>query len=255
MGNKSERNSSNPTLKDSILEKAGRAANGADAMTVDGAIGKTGLLLALVVIGGAITWNMFDSLAYHALVMPMVWVGFIVGFVLALVITFKNTTAAYLSPVYALCEGIALGGISILLNSKFPGIAFEAICLTILVATLMLILYRFRVIRATEKFRSVIILATAAIGIFYLVSFVLSFFGIFSPLSLNSTAPLWMTVGISLVIVVVAALNLILDFDFIERGADYGAPKYMEWYGAFGLTVTLVWLYIEILRLLARLRN
>ncbi len=247
--------SGNPTLKDGVFDKVGRATDAAHAMTINGAIGKTGILLALVALGGMLTWNMFGSFAYQGYVMPLFWVGLIGGFILALVISFKPHTASYLSPVYAVLEGLALGGISVILNAKFGGIALEAICLTVLVATLMLVLYRFRVIRATEKFRSVLILATISIAGFYLISFVLSFFGIYSPLSLNSTAPFWLTIGISVVIVVVAALNLILDFDFIERGSEYGLPKHMEWYAGFGLTVTLVWLYLELLRLLARIYN
>lgn len=250
-----ESKSSNPVLKDGIFDKIERATDASQAMTINGAIGKTGILLALVALGGVITWNMFGSVMYQGYIMPLFWLGLIGGFILALVISFKPKTASYLSPIYAFLEGLALGGISVILNAQFGGIAFEAICLTVLVATLMLILYRFRVIRATAKFRSVLILATISIGVFYLVSIVLSFFGIYSPLSLNSTAPFWLTIGISVVIVVVAALNLILDFDFIEKGSDYGLPKYMEWYGGFGLTVTLVWLYLELLRLLARIYN
>lgn len=250
-----KKKSGNPTLKDSVFDKVGRAADSSNEMTIDGAIGKTGILLALVVLGGMLTWNMYGSLAYQGYIMPLLWLGLIGGFVLALVISFKPTTASYLSPVYAILEGLALGGISVLLNVRFGGIAFEAICLTVLVATLMLILYRFRVIRATEKFRSIVVLATISIAVFYLISFVLSFFNIYTPMSLNSTAPFWLTIGLSVVIVIVAALNLILDFDFIERGSEYGAPKHMEWYGAFGLTVTLVWLYLELLRLLARIYN
>lgn len=252
---KSDNKSSNPTLKDSIFDKEGRATDTSNAMTIDGAIGKTGILLLLVVLGGMLTWNMFGNVSYHNMIMPLFWFGIIGGFILAMVISFKRTTAPYLAPVYAFLEGIAMGGISAILNNMYNGIAFQAICLTVLVATLMLVLYRFRVIRATERFRSIIILATASIAVFYLISFVLSFFGIYSPLSLNSTAPLWLTLGVSVVVVVIAALNLILDFDFIERGAEYGSPKYMEWYGAFGLTVTLVWLYLEILKLLARIAN
>lgn len=251
---KSYDKSGNPTLRYSIFEKAGSVTDQSQAMTVDGTIGKIGILLALVVLGGAFTWNLLGTF-YQGMIMPMAIGGAILGFILALIISFKSNLAPYLSPIYALLEGVFLGGISVLLNYKFPGIAFEAICLTVLVTTLMLILYKFRVIRATEKFRSVIVLATAGIAVFYLVSFVLSFFGIYSPLYLNSTAPLWMTVGISLVVIVIAALNLILDFNFIEAGAEFGAPKHLEWYGAFGLMVTLVWLYLEILKLLARLAN
>lgn len=251
---KSYDKSGNPTLRYGLFEKAGKAVDSSQAMTVNGTISKIGMLLVLVVLAGAFTWSLLGSF-YQGMIVPLVWGGAIIGFILALVISFKSTTAPYLSPIYAICEGLFLGGISVILNAQFPGIAFEAICLTVLVTTLMLVLYRFKVIRATEKFRSVIVLATAGIAVFYLISFVLSFFGIYSPLYLSSTAPLWLTVGISLVVIVIAALNLILDFNFIEAGEEYGSPKYLEWYGAFGLMVTLVWLYLEILKLLARLAN
>lgn len=251
---KSYDKSGNPTLKYSLFEQAGSVADQSQAMTVNGTIGKVGILLALVVVGAAFTWNLLGTFN-HGLLMPLTIGGAVLGFILALVISFKSKTAPYLSPFYALAQGAFLGGISVVLNAKFPGIAFEVICLTLLITTLMLILYRFRVIKATEKFRSVIILATAGIAIFYVISFILSFFGVYSPLYLSSTAPLWLTVGISLVVIVIASLNLILDFNFIEVGADYQAPKYLEWYGAFGLMVTLVWLYLEILKLLARLAN
>lgn len=249
---KEEKKYSNPTLRLNVFEKAGRAVDASNAMTIDGTIGKTGILLGVLAVAAMFTWNLYGTF-YANYIMPLMWGGLIVGFILAMVISFKPTTAPYLSVVYALAEGLMLGGISVIINSMYPGIAFQAICLTVLVASLMLLLYRFRVIRVTEKFRSIMILAIGAIGVFYLVSFVLSFFGIYSPLYLGSTAPLWLTLGISVVVVVIAALSLLLDFDFIERGAEYGAPKYLEWYGAFGLMVTLVWLYLEILKLLARL--
>lgn len=251
---KEEKKYSNPTLRTGIFEKAGRAADASSAMTIDGAIGKTGILLSIIVLTGAFTWSLYDTF-YASYIMPLTWFGVIGAFILALVISFKSTTAPYLSPVYAVLEGLALGGISVVFNGMFPGIAFQAICLTILVASIMLLLYKFRIIKVTEKFRSVLILATAAIAVFYVITIVLSFFGIYTPLSMGSTMSPFITIGISLVVVVIAALNLLLDFDFIETGAAYGAPKYMEWYGAFGLTVTLVWLYLEILKLLARIAN
>lgn len=254
MSEREEKKYSNPTLRIGIFEKAGRATDAASAMTIDGAIGKTGILLTIIVLAGAFTWSLYGSF-YASYIMPLAWFGIIGAFILALIISFKNTTAPYLSPVYAVLEGLALGGISVLFDSMFPGIAFQAICLTVLVASIMLLLYKFRIIKVTEKFRSVIILATAAIAVFYLITFVLSFFGIYTPLSMGSTMSPFITIGISLVVVVIAALNLLLDFDFIEKGAEYGAPKYLEWYGAFGLTVTLVWLYLEILKLLARIAN
>ncbi|GAB6008953.1 Bax inhibitor-1/YccA family protein [Dysgonomonas reticulitermitis] len=240
--------SGNPSLKN-VFEKVGQATDASQAMTVNGTIGKTGILLALVAFGAIVTWNMFGSLSYSGLVMPLFWIGLIGGLVTALIITFKKELAPYLSPVYAILEGFVLGGISVMLNAYYPGIALQAIILTFAVTTIMLALYYFKVIRATQKFRSVVIIATGAIAIFYLVSLILSFFGITSPA--YAATPLG--IGISVFVVIIAALNLILDFDFIEQGAEYQAPKFMEWYGAFGLMVTLIWLYIEILRLLAKI--
>ncbi len=241
--------SGNPSFGDSTYEKAGRAVDSSQAMTVNGAIGKTGILLLLVAFGTVITWNMYTSITYSALVMPLFWVGLVGALIMCISICIKKTLAPYLSPVYAVLEGLALGGISAILNSYYPGIALQAISLTFLVATVMLLLYRFGIIRATERFKSIIFIATAAIAVFYLGSFILSFFGVSSPA--YASTPLG--IGISVFVVIIAALNLIIDFDFIEQGAAYQAPKYMEWYGAFGLMVTLVWLYIEILRLLAKI--
>lgn len=240
--------SGNPSFK-SAFEKAGTAVDSSQAMTINGAIGKTGFLLALVAVGAVITWNLFTSITYTHLVMPLFWVGLIGAFISSLVIIFKKEMAPYLSPVYAILEGLALGGISVIANSYYPGIALQAITLTFVVTTIMLLLYRFRIIRATKKFVAIIVVATASIAVFYLVSIVLSFFSITSPLF--AATPLG--IGISVVVVIIAALNLILDFAFIEEGAECQAPKYMEWYGAFGLMVTLVWLYIEILRLLMKI--
>lgn len=240
--------SGNPSFKNAY-EKEGIAMNSSQAMTINGAIGKTGILLALAAFGAIITWNMYTSITYSGLVMPLFWIGLVGGFITAMVVIFKKKMAPYLSPVYAFLEGLVLGGISVIANSYYPGIALQAISLTFAVTTLMLVLYRFRIIKATQKFKSIIILATASIAVFYLISFVLSFFGVMSPLYLATP----LGIGISVFVVIIAALNLILDFDFIEQGAAYQAPKHMEWYGAFGLMVTLVWLYIEILRLLIKI--
>ncbi|MFV0417575.1 MAG: Bax inhibitor-1/YccA family protein [Dysgonomonas sp.] len=240
--------SGNPSFKNAY-DKIGVAANSSQAMTINGAIGKTGILLALVAIGAVITWNMYTSITYAYLVMPLFWIGLVGALISCLVIVFKKEMAPYLSPVYAVLEGLALGGISAIANSYYPGIVLQAISLTFVVATVMLLLYRFRVIKATKKFIAVIFIATVSIGIFYLVSFVLSFFGIMSPA--YAATPLG--IGISIFVVIIAALNLIIDFAFIEEGAQFQAPKFMEWYGAFGLMVTLVWLYIEILRLLMKI--
>ena len=181
------------------------------------------------------------------------WVGIIGGLITALVICFKPTLAPYLSPAYGILEGFFLGAISAVLNDAFaeryPCLVMQAVGLTFGVALAMFLLYNFRVIKVTDKFRSVIIAATAGIAIFYLITLVLRLFGLNIPFMYDSSL---LGIGLSLFIVAIAALNLLLDFDMIEKGADMGAPKFMEWYGAFGLLVTMVWLYIEILKLLSR---
>jgi len=172
--------------------------------------------------------------------------------VLGLVTIFVKTWAPVTSPLYAVCEGLALGGISAMFEAQYPGIVIQAVALTFGTLFGLLMAYRSGLIKATENFKLGVVAATGSIFLIYLVGFVLGFFGIAIPYIHQSG-----TIGIlfSLFVVVVAALNLVLDFDFIESGVASGAPKYMEWYAAFGLMVTLIWLYLEILRLLAKLRS
>ena len=178
--------------------------------------------------------------------------GVIGGFVVAIVTVFKQTWAPYTTPLYAALEGLALGGISYLFERSYPGIVAQAVFLTFGTLGALLFAYRSGIIRATENFKLGVFAATGGVGVVYLLSFVLGFFGISVPLIHSSGI---FGILFSLFVVVIAALNLVLDFDFIEEGAERGAPKYMEWYGAFGLLVTLVWLYLEILRLLAKLQR
>ena len=186
----------------------------------------------------------------------LLMVGMFGGLIAALGIMFKPNWAGFLAPAYALLEGLFIGGISAVFNAMFaksyPGLVMQAVGLTFGVAIAMFLLYNFRVIRATEKFKSVIIASTLGIGIFYLITIVLNMFGV-NVSFMHDSSPL--SIGISLFVVAIAALNLIMDFDMIEQGAERGAPKFMEWYGAFGLLVTIVWLYIEILKLLSKLAN
>jgi uncharacterized YccA/Bax inhibitor family protein len=182
----------------------------------------------------------------------MLWVGTLGGLVLALVTVFKMQWSPITAPLYAVAEGLALGGISATFELRFPGIAIEAVSLTFGTLLVLLMAYKSGMIRVTQKFRLGVVAATGAIMLFYIVEMVLGFFHI-QFATINGSGPIG--IGISLVIVAVAALNLVLDFDFIERGVQAGAPKYMEWYGAFGLMVTLVWLYLEMLNLLAKLRS
>ncbi len=179
-------------------------------------------------------------------------VGAIGGFVVALVTIFKQTWAPVTAPLYALLEGLVIGGVSTIFEAQFPGIVIQAAGLTLGTCLALLLAYKSRLIRATENFKMGVVAATGGIALFYLITLVLGFFGIRIPLLYSNG---WMGIGFSLFVVVIAALNLVLDFDFIEQGAARGAPKYMEWYGAFGLMVTLIWLYLEMLRLLAKLRS
>jgi uncharacterized YccA/Bax inhibitor family protein len=179
-------------------------------------------------------------------------IGIIAGLVLALIISFKATLAPYLSVPYAACQGLAMGALSAVFERKYPGIAIQAVALTFGVLASMLLAYKTGLIRATQRFRAMVVGATGAVMLFYLVTMVLSLFHVSVPFMYNSSA---LSIGLSLVIIAIAALNLVLDFDLIESGVSQGVPRYMEWYGAFGLLVTLVWLYLEILRFLAKTRS
>jgi uncharacterized YccA/Bax inhibitor family protein len=240
----------NPTLKPNTFENS-RAILGQQVMTLQGTINKTGMLLLCVIAAAAWTWNLARSEAPGA-VLPWMLGGVIGGLVMALVTVFKKEWSPVTAPIYALLQGLALGGISSFLDVAYPGIAIQAVGLTFGTLFVMLFLYKTGVLRATRKFVMGVVAATGAIFLVYMANFVMGFFGRQVPL-LNDSGP-W-GIAISGVIVVIAALNLILDFDLIERGVQAGAAKYMEWYGAFGLMVTLVWLYLEILRLLAKSRR
>ena len=250
--------SSNPVLKEKTFSRDYTMQS--DVMTVNGTMNKTALLLLLVVAGAVFTWNkFFEAIATNpeagmAAVMPWVAIGGIGGFVAVLVTVFRPQSSGISAPLYAFLEGLFLGGISAIFESMYPedGIVMRAILLTFAVFFTMLFLYRSGVIKVTQKLRMGIIAATGGIALVYLVSFVGGFFGMnTSFLHGNSN----LSIGISLFVVAIAALNLVLDFSFIENASAQGAPKYMEWYGAFGLMVTLVWLYLEILRLLAKLAS
>ena len=240
--------SSNPILKPSIFAKYG--APDAAYMTIDGTVNKTAILMAVLLATAGFTWFVSGGDAGAAL--PWLFIGIIGGLVSCLATVFKKNWAPVTAPIYAAFEGLVIGGLSSILEAEYPGIAFQAAGLTIGVLFAMLFAYRARIIRATEKFKMGVFIATASIGIVYLASMVLGLFGVDLPY-LHSAGPVGIL--ISLVIVGVAALNLILDFDLIEQGSKSGAPQYMEWYGAFALMVTLIWLYIEILRLLSKLRS
>ncbi len=245
---------SNPALSSSTFENF-RVLDDSDVMTVNGTALKTGILLILAAAAAAITWTQTASALEGAAVAaptPLIWGGAIAGLVFAIATIFKPNWAPYTAPLYALAEGLFLGGISKLYDHQFNGIAFQAMCLTFGTLFAMLVAYQSGWIRATEKFKMGIMAATGAIFLVYLISMVLRLFGAGIPLIHEAGL---VGIGFSLFVVVIAALNLVLDFDMIEEGAARGAPKFMEWYGAFGLMVTLVWLYLEILRLLAKISS
>ena len=247
--------SSNPILQ----EKAFRdLPSSSETMTINGTINRTGLLLLLALITGAWTWSHFMDVVQNAgpdagmaAISAYLWGGLIIGFILALVTTFASRWAGVTAPLYALAEGCALGGISAMLNLRYPGIVMQAVMLTAAVLAVMLFLYRSRIIKVTDKFRMGVVAATGAICLLYLVDMGLRLFTSIQIPFIHETGMLG--IGFSLLVVGLAALNLVLDFDLIERASEQGAPQYMEWYGAFALMVTLVWLYMEILRLLSKL--
>ena len=240
--------SSNPVMTGKIYEKVGTLSAGSSVMTVNGTINKIGLMLLLVIGAAAYTWNMVMG-ADAGRAGTMAIVGAVGGFIVALITIFRPQSSAVTAPIYAILEGLFLGAISAIINARYPGVAFQAVLLTIGTLFTMLFLYRSGRIRATPRFRRGVMMATGAVFFAYLISWIMSLLGM--PMGfMHSAGP--MGILINLVIIVIAALNLIMDFDFIEKGSQMGAPKYMEWYGAFGLMVTLIWLYIEFLRLLAR---
>lgn len=242
----------NPTLNEQVFTNLAGARLGGGVMSIQGTANKTGILLALALLSAGWTWNLYTSTGNPAAVGPWLIGGAIGGLVVALITIFKMSWAPVTAPIYALLEGLVLGGLSAILNTSYPGIAIQAVALTFGTLAALLLAYKSGMIRATPTFTKAVIAATGGIFVIYLLSFVLGFFGIGIPGIFGNGG---LGILFSVVVVVVAALNLVLDFDLIERGAAQGAPKYMEWYGAFALMVTLVWLYIEILRLLAKLRS
>jgi len=240
--------SGNPALNAKAFERFD-VYEQSSTMTIEGTATKTAILLAVVVTAASITWNQF--LRGNPVVMPLLFGGLVVGWITAFVTVLKKQWAPILAPVYAAAEGLFLGGVSAMCEASYPGIAVQAMSLTFGTLFGLLLAYRAGLIRATEKFKLGVFAATSGIFLVYLAGFILSMFGVVVPFYQATL----IGIGFSLFVVVIAALNLVLDFDFIEAGAARGAPKYMEWYAAFGLLVTLVWLYLEILRLLGKLRG
>ena len=239
--------SGNPTLNAKTFSGFDLTTGG--TMTIMGTVNKTAFSLLLLMTTALFTWNMplGDPRANGLMIF-----GMIGGFILALITVFKHQWAKFTVPVYALMQGLALGGISKYFESMYPGIVNQAVMLTFGTLGALLLAYRSGIIKATENFKLGIVAATGGIAFVYMISWILSWFSISVPvIHSNSNMGILFSIGV----VIIAALNLVLDFDFIEEGSEKGAPKFMEWYGAFGLLVTLIWLYLEILRLLAKLSS
>jgi uncharacterized YccA/Bax inhibitor family protein len=250
---------SNPALGQNTFSDAARSQYGgslvdaAARMTLSGTVNKTGILLLCAIATAAWTWNQFMQTHDLSFAGPAVMVGALGGFVFAMVTIFKKTWSPVTAPIYALLEGVVLGGLSAVFELRYPGIAMEAVELTFGTLFVMLFLYKSGVIKVTQKFRMGVVAATGGIAIFYLLTWLLSMFHISVFASVFGSGLIG--IGFSLFVVAIASLNLVLDFDFVEQGVAYGAPKYMEWYAAFGIMVTLVWLYLEMLRLLSKVRS
>lgn len=221
-------------------------------MTINGTVNKTGILLLIVVAVGAWAWN--TMLNNPALGQGLMMVGVVGAFIGSLIVSFKPTTAPIGAPIVAALEGLLVGTFSAYFETLYPGLVVQALGLTVAVMFSMLFAYKTGLIKVTEKFKKIMIFAIMGIMVFYLASFAMSFFGA-APSYFETGNNSLFNIGLNLVIVGVAALSLVMDFDFIERASEQNTPKYMEWYGAFGLMVTLVWLYIELLRLLARFQS
>lgn len=244
----------NPALNTSTFRNVSAGSGG--TMTLQGTVNKSFFLVALVIMSAALTWTQVFPSGWSQGVQPSfsAWhLPAVIGsLILAFIIIFKKHLAPYLAPVYAILEGVLMGAISALFEYRYPGIVFQAVLGTAAVFASLLVVYKSGLIKVTDNFRLGVAAATGGIFLIYMIGFVMSFFGAQIPL-IHSGGP----VGIlfSLAVIAIAALNLVLDFDFIENASEQNLPKYMEWYAAFGLLITLVWLYIEILRLLAKMRD
>ena len=249
---------SNPALGQNTFIDVARSQYGGDLvdasarMTLSGTVNKTGILLLCAIATAAWTWNQFMKTHDLTFAGPAVMLGALGGFVVAMVTVFKKTWSPVTAPIYALLEGLVLGGISAIFELRYPGIAMQAVALTFGTLFVMLLAYKSGLITVTQKFRMGVVAATGGIMVLYGIELLLGFFGI-QFTTINGAGPIG--IAFSLFVVAIAALNLVLDFDFVEQGVAAGAPKYMEWYAAFGIIVTLVWLYLEILRLLSKVRS
>ena len=242
----------NPALSAKTFENLPYAGTGDELMTLEGTVNKTALLFLLLLLAAIWTWNIFFTTNDFSAVLPWMMGGALGGLAVGFLIAFKKEWSAVTAPIYAVLQGLFLGGLSAMMEFKYEGIVIQAVGLTFGTFAMVLFAYKTKIIQATENFKLGVFAATGGIALVYMVSMVLGFFGIHIPFIHDSGL---FGIGFSLFVVVIAAMNLVLDFDFIEQGANNNAPKFMEWYSAFGLMVTRIWLYVEILRLLAKLRE
>lgn len=244
--------SSNPALQEKSFQ--GTILEGISTgqeMTVNGTMNKFGVLMALMIASTLFAWSQFDKGSDP---MPLMLVGVFGGLGLAIVMMIKKQWAPYIAPAYAILEGLFVGSISAMYNYAYPGLPTQAVALTLLVTLIMFLLYRYRIIKVTKKLRTVVVVATAAIAVFYLIQWI-TFLAMGSPVGSFTNAATPLGIGFSILVVGLAAFNLLLNFDTIEKGVELRANKFMEWYCAFGLLVTIVWLYLEILRLLSKFQR
>lgn len=234
----------NPTLSEEIFKSTGTERASQGSMTLSGTVNKIAILFLLLLLGASVSWYQPSQL--------FVWGGAIGGFIVAMVTVFKKEWSPITAPIYAGLEGLFLGAISVAFAGMYEGIVFNAVALTLGVFAAMLLVYRSGLIEVNQRFRMGVFAATGGVALVYLASFILGFFGV--NVSLVTGTGIY-GIGFSVIIIIIAALNLVLDFDLIEKGVEADAPEYFEWYTAFGLIITLVWLYIEILRLLSKLQR
>lgn len=243
---------SNPAFRDSTFSAVCSSDGQSNAMTMDGTVHRACVLLFLVVVGAGWAWARFSSVRHSREILAYLLVGFFAGFLVALATILRPKWSPITAPIFALLQGLCLGVLSAALELRHPGIAIEAVALTFGTCFCLLLAYRSGLVRATKGLRLGTVAATGGIAVAYLASMVMSLIGVPMPHVLAGGVP---GVIVSIIVVTVAALNLVLDFDFVERGIQSGAPKYMEWYAAFGLMLTLIWLYLEMLRLLTKARS
>ena len=244
--------SSNPTLQEKTYQ--GTILEGistGEEMTVNGTLNKFGVLMMLMIGSTFFAWSQFEKGSDP---MPLMLIGVFGGLALAIFMMFKKQWSQYIAPAYAILEGLFVGSVSAMYNYSYPGLPMQAVALTLLVTLIMFLLYRYRIIKVTAKLRMVIVVATVAIGIFYMIQWI-TYLAMGSPIGSFTNASTPLGIGFSILVVGLAAFNLLLNFDMIEKGTEMRAPKYMEWYSAFGLLVTIVWLYLELLRLLSKLQR